>query len=511
MESILSMRGINKKFGDFYALKNVDFDAYAGKVNVLVGENGAGKSTLMKIIAGAHGHDSGDIILEGKPVQIRNPHEAELLGIGIVYQELMLAPKLTVAENIFLGAALMTGKLGIVKWKKMAEESQSVVKELAGIDVDPHAKVSDLGVAYQQLIEIVRVMRQSKKILIMDEPTASLTEKEIQKLFETVKKLKEAGLAIIYISHRLEEIFQIGDNITVLRDGEMVGKLDVASATQDDIIQLMVGRQIMEKFPKADFSGLPRDEVLRVEGLTRKGAFRDVNFSLHKGEILGFAGLMGSGRTEIARCIFGADAATAGKVFINGKQVNIRSTRQAINNGIALLPEDRKLHGLVLKRNLVENTTLVNLKRVSSKVGRLYRGKELKVTDEYIKQLRIAVSDKLNPASSLSGGNQQKVVIAKWLFADSNIIILDEPTRGIDVGAKTEVYNLINKFVLDGKAVIMISSELPELLGVCTRIITMHEGVMTGEFDNEANQETILKAMCLNQSKCLNQDGRNEL
>jgi ribose transport system ATP-binding protein len=495
------MRGIDKKFGEFYALKDVDFDAYAGKVNVLVGENGAGKSTLMKIIAGAHGCDAGEITLEGKPIHIRAPHEAELLGIGTVYQELMLVPQLTVAENVFLGAGLKTGKMGVVKWKQMAEESRRVVKELAGIDVDPHARVSDLGVAYQQLIEIVRVMRQSKKILIMDEPTAALTEKEIQKLFETVRKLKETGLAIIYISHRLEEIFQIGDNITVLRDGKMVGRLDVATATQDEIIRLMVGREIKEKFPKADFTGLPRDEVMRVEGLSRKDAFHDVSFSLHKGEILGFAGLMGSGRTEIARCIFGADIPTAGKIFINGKQVNIRSTKQAIRLGIALLPEDRKVQGLILKRNLVENTTLVNLKKVSSKAGRLYKKKELKVTDEYIKQLRIATSSKMNATGSLSGGNQQKVVIAKWLFADSNIIILDEPTRGIDVGAKTEVYNLINKFVLDGKAVIMISSELPELLGVCTRIVTMHEGIMTGEFDNRADQETILKAMCLNQNR----------
>ena len=501
MEPILSMRGIDKKFGEFYALKNVDFDAYAGKVNVLVGENGAGKSTLMKILAGVHGCDAGDITLEGQQVHIRTPREAELLGIGTVYQELMLVPQLTVAENVFLGASLKTGKMGRVKWKEMAAESKRIVKELAGIEVDPEAKVSELGVAYQQLIEIVRVMRQSKKILIMDEPTAALTENEIKKLFETVKKLKASGLAIIYISHRLEEIFEIGDNITVLRDGKMVGKLDVATTTQDEIIRLMVGREITEKFPKADFSCLPRDEVMRVEGLSRTGAFENVSFSLRKGEILGFAGLMGSGRTEIARCIFGADIPTAGKIFINGKEVVIRSTQQAINKGIALLPEDRKVQGLVLKRNLVENTTLVNIKAVCSKLSTLHKKKEAKVTDGYIKQLRIAVSDKYNPAGSLSGGNQQKVVIAKWLFADSDIIILDEPTRGIDVGAKTEVYNLINKFVLDGKAVIMISSELPELLGVCTRILTMHEGKLTGEFDNTANQETVLKAMCLNKNR----------
>ncbi|MGI6161497.1 MAG: sugar ABC transporter ATP-binding protein [Christensenellales bacterium] len=497
MEPILTMRGIDKKFGNFYALKDVDFDVYPGQVNVLMGENGAGKSTLMKILAGAHGKDAGEITLEGKQISIRTPREADELGIGTVYQELMLAPRLSVTENIFLGTALKTNGVGVVKWREMEKEAKEAIKELVGLDVDPQMLVSELGVAYQQLVEIARVIRQSKKILILDEPTAALTEQEIQRLFVTINRLKESGMAIVYISHRLEEIFQIGDRITVLRDGEMVGEMDVATATHDDVIKMMVGRSIEDKYPKADFSKIPKEEVLRVEGLSRQGVFEDISFSLHKGEILGFAGLMGAGRTEIARCLFGADRATGGRVFIRGKEVDIRNTRQAIAKGIALLPENRKAHGLVLKRNLIENTTLVNIKKVSSKLGRIYRKKEQQVTDEYIKRLKISVADKRNPASSLSGGNQQKVVIAKWLYADSDIIILDEPTRGIDVGAKTEVYHLINKFVLDGKAVIMISSELPELLGVCTRILTIFQGTMTGEFDNTADQETMLKAMCL--------------
>jgi ribose transport system ATP-binding protein len=495
------MEGIDKKFGDFYALKNVSFNVYPGKANVLVGENGAGKSTLMKIIAGVYTQDAGEIYLEGKRINIKNPHDAEALGIGTIYQELMLAETLNVTENVFLGSSLKTNKLGIVKWKEMANEARRIVKELAGIDVDPYARVTDLGVAYQQLIEIVRVIRRKPKILIMDEPTAALTESEIKKLFETVKKLKESGMAIIYISHRLEEIFEIGDNITVLRDGEMVGHLDVATCCQDDIIRLMVGRQIDDKFPKADFSVVPREEVMRVEGLTREGVFEDISFSVYKGEILGFAGLMGSGRTEIARCIFGADALTSGKIFIDNEEVDIKSTRQAIEKGIALLPEDRKLQGLVLLRNLPENVTAVNIKKVSQFAGVINHRKERSIADSYIKQLRIAVADKMNPVSSLSGGNQQKVVIAKWLFADSKIIILDEPTRGIDVGAKIEVYNLINKFVLNGKAVIVISSELPELLGICTRIITISEGKISGEFGRDVGQETLLRAMCLYQNR----------
>jgi ribose transport system ATP-binding protein len=501
LEPILRAKGIDKKFGDFYALKNVDFNVYPGQVNVLVGENGAGKSTLMKIIAGVYLQDAGEIIIDGKPVNLKSPLDAELLGIGTIYQELMLANTLNVTENVFLGSSLKTNKLGIVKWKEMAAEAKKTVRELAGIDVDPYARVADLGVAYQQLIEIVRVIRTKPRILIMDEPTAALTENEIKKLFETVKKLKEAGMAIIYISHRLEEIFEIGDNITVLRDGEMVGRLEVCSCCQDDIIKLMVGRQLVDKFPKVDFSAVPKKEIMRVEGLTRKGVFEDVSFSVKTGEILGFAGLMGSGRTEIARCLFGADPITSGKIYINNKELDIKSTRQAIGNGIALLPEDRKTQGLVLMRNLVENTTIVNLQKVSTKAGILKKRDEQSVTEGFIKQLRIAVSNKMNPVSSLSGGNQQKVVIAKWLFADSEIIILDEPTRGIDVGAKIEVYNLINKFVLDGKAVIVISSELPELLGICTRIITISEGKVSGEFSNDVDQETLLRAMCLYQNR----------
>ena len=494
MEPILSVKGIDKKFGEFYALKNVDFDIYPGKVNVLIGENGAGKSTLMKILSGVYHNDGGKIFLDGKEVTITSPKQAEEMGIGIVYQELNLAQKLTVAENVFLGDALKSKGL-IVDWKGMREEAVKNVRELAGLEIDPDELICNLGVAYQQLIELTRVMRKGSRILIMDEPTAALTEKEIQKLFETVRKLRDDGVAIVYISHRLEEIEQIGDNITVLRDGQLIGRREVKEVTTDEIISMMVGRSIEDKYPKADFTGLPKDEMLRVENLTRKGVFEDINFSLHKGEILGFAGLMGAGRTEIARVIFGADKATSGKIFIKGKEVKIRSTRDAIRNGIALLTEDRKNQGLILGRDLVQNTTLVRMDKVTNKLGVVNKKKEVSVMEDYMKKLKIAASSKFIPAGSLSGGNQQKVVIAKWLFADSDIIIFDEPTRSIDVGAKTEVYNLINEFILEGKAVIVISSELPELLGICSRIITIADGKITGEFNEKASQETLLAVM----------------
>ncbi len=494
MDPIISVKGIDKKFGDFYALKNVSLDIYPGKVNVLVGENGAGKSTLMKILSGVYHNDGGQVFVDGKEVDITSPKMAEELGIGIVYQELNLAQKLTVAENVFLGDALKTKGL-LVDWKSMREEAVKNVKELAGLDIDPDELICNLGVAYQQLIELTRVMRKGFRVLIMDEPTAALTESEIQKLFETVRKLRDDGVAIIYISHRLEEIAQIGDYINVLRDGQFIGSREVKDVSMDEIISMMVGRSIEDKYPKADFSSIPKEEILRVENLSRKGVFEDISFTLRKGEILGFAGLMGAGRTEIARAIFGADKLTSGKIFVNGKEVKIKSTRDAIKNGIALLTEDRKNQGLILGRDLVENTTLVRMDKVSNKIGAVSKKKEIAVMGEYMKKLKIAASSEFIPAGSLSGGNQQKVVIAKWLFADSDIIIFDEPTRGIDVGAKTEVYNLINEFILAGKGVIVISSELPELLGVCNRIITIADGEITGEFSNEVDQETLLAVM----------------
>ena len=497
MGAILEAVNISKKFGKFYALKGVDFSVYPGEVNVLIGENGAGKSTLLKIISGVYTKDKGEILFENAPVTIHSPKEAERLGISTVYQELSLVPELSIAENVFLGSDLPTNSLGYVSWKSLFRESEQILRDVVGMDVDTRQPVKSLGIAQQQMVEIARAVHRNGKVLILDEPTAVLTQKEVVKLFEVIETLKERGIAIIYISHRLEEIFQIGTRVTVLRDGMLVGKAFVKEITTDRLINLMVGRSIDQQFPKMDFSGLEKREVLRVENLSRKDAFQDISFSVRTGEILGLAGLVGAGRTEIARCIFGADHADHGKLFLDGKEVTIKNTRQAVRSGIALLPENRKEQGLVIKHSVRQNISIVNIDKILTRMKSLSRKKEWEAATQYVDRLRIAVQDIENPVSSLSGGNQQKVVIAKWMFADARIVIFDEPTRGIDVGAKTEVYNLINQLVMQNKAVVIISSEMPELMGLCDRILTIKNGAVTGEFlaRDTYQQDELLKAM----------------
>lgn len=499
MDPVLEAKRISKQFGSFYALQDVGFSVYPGEVNVLIGENGAGKSTLMKILSGVYAKDAGEIFLDGERVEIQSPVKAAALGIGTVYQELTLAPQLSVAENLYLGSDLVTNHLGIVDWKFLYKQSGETLRELVGMDVDTRQKVSELGIAQQQMVEIARVVSRNTKILILDEPTAVLTSREVEKLFEIITGLKKQGIAIIYISHRLEEIFRMGDRVTVLRDGKFVGAELVKDIDTDKLISMMVGRSLENQFPRGDFSDIEKKEVLRVENLNRGNAVKEVSFTVSTGEILGFAGLVGAGRTEVARLIFGVDTKDSGDIYIRGKNVQIRSTQEAIRQGIALLPEDRKGQGLVLKRSVSENTTMINLKKICSPLGIISYRKENHAVQDVVKQLRIAVTDVKNPVSSLSGGNQQKVVIAKWMFGSADIVIFDEPTRGIDVGAKTEVYQVMNEMVRQGKAVIMISSEMPELIGMCTRVITMREGRITGEFDNEvpASQEELLAAMMM--------------
>lgn len=499
MNPVLEAKGISKQFGSFYALQDVGFSVYPGEVNVLIGENGAGKSTLMKILSGVYTKDAGEIFLEGESVEIQSPVKAATLGIGTVYQELTLAPQLSVAENLYLGSDLITNHLGIVDWKFLYKQSRETLRELVGMDVDTRQKVSELGIAQQQMVEIARVVSRNTKILILDEPTAVLTSREVEKLFEIITRLKKQGIAIIYISHRLEEIFRMGDRVTVLRDGKLVGAELVKDIDTDKLISMMVGRSLENQFPRGDFSDIEKKEVLRVENLNHGNAVKEVSFTASTGEILGFAGLVGAGRTEVVRLIFGADTKDSGDIYIHGKKVEIKSTQEAIRQGIALLPEDRKGQGLVLKRSVSENTTIINLKKICSPLGIISHRKESHSVRDVVKQLRIAVADVKNPVSSLSGGNQQKVVIAKWMFGSADIVIFDEPTRGIDVGAKTEVYQVMNEMVRQGKAVIMISSEMPELIGMCTRVITMREGRITGEFDNEvpASQEELLAAMMM--------------
>ncbi len=497
MTALLQLSKISKKFGQFYALKNVGFDIFSGEVNALIGENGAGKSTLMKILSGVYSKDAGSIIMDGNEATIDSPMDAERLGIGTVYQELTLAPELSVGENFFLGANLIT-KYGFVPWKRLHIEAKEKLRELVGLDIDPRVKVRQLGIAQQQMLEIARVVSRNTRVLILDEPTAVLTNREVDKLFEIIEAVKARGIAVVYISHRLEELFRIGDRVTVLRDGEMVGCQWIRDLDTDALINMMVGRSIENQYPRADFSSVERKETLRAEHLCRGDIVRDVSFTARTGEILGFAGLIGAGRTETARVLFGADVADSGSIFVRGNRVHIRTTRDAINNGIALLPEDRKGQGLVLKRTVRENITIVCLKDFCNRLGLLRRGRERAVAREQVEKLRIATRGVDIPVSSLSGGNQQKVVIAKWILADADIVIFDEPTRGIDVGAKTEVYGVMNAAVLAGKTVIVISSELMELIGMCDRIYTMHHGRITGEFDNTGTpvtEDELLKSM----------------
>lgn len=501
MQPSLEMKGISKKFGDFYALKEVNFKAYPGCVNALVGENGAGKSTLMKILSGVHQKDNGCILVDGEEVDIKNPVSANRLGIYTVYQELAMASDLSVAENMFIGPELISNKFGFINKKEIIRETEKILEKF-GLDVDPNEKVRNLSIAQQQMIEIARAVRHKSKVIVFDEPTAMLAAKEAETLFEVINKLKEQDITIIYISHRLEEIFNFGGYITVLKDGELAGMDNTENLTVDKTIHMMVGHSIESQYPKESFDDMEKKEILRVESLNRENKIKNVSFSAYSGEILGFAGLVGSGRTEIMRAIFGADEIDSGEIYLEGEQVNIKNVRTAIDAGIAYLPEDRKNEGLVLKHSIADNISIVNLDKYCNKGKVISRKEERCKVEECANKLRIKAERLTSLASSLSGGNQQKVVIAKWMLVTSKVVIMDEPTRGIDVGAKVEVYNVMNEFVRDGKAVIMVSSEMPELIGMCDRIIVVNEGRLSGEFtrdevEDDFNQDNILKSMML--------------
>lgn len=497
LEPVLRAEGVYKAYGgsNFYALENVDFNVYPGKVNVLIGENGAGKSTLIKVFSGAHSLTKGQIYMQGKPITISSPIHANHLGIATVYQELSLAPELSVAENIFLGSDLIT-KMGMVSWKNLYSEAKRLMVEVLEMDnIDPRTKIKTLGIAHQQMIEIVRVMRRESKILILDEPTAVLTEKEIVKLFEIINRLKERGVSIIYISHRLEELFEIGDYITVFRDGKMVSELPVEQTNTDKLIEMMVGREITEQYPKEDFSGLEKKDVLRLENVCTPSKLEQVSFTGRTGEILGFAGLIGAGRTEIAKAIFGADKISGGAIYINGRKIHNRGIQGSIRGGVALVTEDRKGQGLNLIRSISENISMVKLKKLTGAFGVIKKQREISEAKQFVQDLQIVAEGVHSKTKSLSGGNQQKVVIAKWLSSEFDVIIFDEPTRGIDVGAKTEVYTIMNTLVKEGKVVIMISSDMMELLGMCDRIIAVKNGRLCGEFTVPVAQDELLHAM----------------
>lgn len=488
-EVILTMKGIDKSFPGVHALDHVDLEVRKGEVHALMGENGAGKSTLMKVLTGIYTKDSGTITYEGKEVEFHNTREAQEAGIVIVHQELNMLGHLTVAQNIFIGREF---KKGIrIDDRKMNEEAKKLFDKL-NIHIDPSETMGNLTVGKQQMCEIAKAISHDAKIIVFDEPSAALTESEIEELFKIIRDLRKQQLGIVYISHRMDEIKVITDRVTVMRDGSYVGTLVTSECTKDDIINMMVGRVIYED-PKT-VSNVKKDApvVLKVEHLNAGRMVQDVSFELRKGEILGFSGLMGAGRTETARAIFGADPKTGGTIYINGKKVEIQTPQDAVNCGIGYLSEDRKRYGIVVQKSVAENSTMANLDHF---VKGLFIDKkaEKKAAQEYVESLATKTPSTDQLVVNLSGGNQQKVVIAKWLVRNCDILIFDEPTRGIDVGAKSEIYKLMNRLAAEGKSIIMISSEMTEILRMSDRIVVMCEGKKTGEIDiSEASQELIM-------------------
>ncbi len=501
-EQVLAMQQIDKRFSGVHALKSVDFDLHAGEIHALVGENGAGKSTLMKILTGIEQRDSGEIYYLGKLFNPREPKHALEMGIGIIHQELNMMDHLTVAQNIYIGRESTTGT-GIFLDEK--EQNRRAAELLARLNMNISATdtLGRLTVGKQQMVEIAKAVSRRLRILILDEPTAALTDAEIDELFAIMRDLATRGVAMIHISHRLDEIHQIADRASVLRDGELVGTRTTSEVTKQEIIGMMVGRVIYEQ-PKSK-SQVPEDApvVLRVKNLNAGKMVNDVSFELHRGEILGFAGLMGAGRTETARAIFGADEVQSGTVEVNGKPAVIKSPEDAVAHGIAYLSEDRKRYGLALNLTVKDNVVMATYDRFSQG-GFLAWNQIARATAEYVDKLSIKTPSIDQLVRNLSGGNQQKVVLAKWLICNSDIIIFDEPTRGIDVGAKSEIYTLMNNLASQGKAIIMISSELPEILRMSDRIIVMCEGRITGELDiGEANQESIMEYATMRQARTL--------
>jgi len=485
---ILNMSDITKRFPGVLALDHVSLRVKKGEVHALLGENGAGKSTLMKILAGAYVKDVGEIEVLSKKTELGNPKAAENLGISIIYQELNLIPTLTVAENIFLGRYKMRGSIQ-VNWKEVYAAAEELLQEL-GVDVKATDYIRDLGIAQQQMVEVAKALSMKAKIIIMDEPSAPLTERETKNLFRIVKQLKESGGSIIYISHRLEEVLEICDRATVMRDGTTIKEIEIANVTMDEIIRLMVGRELKDKYPRIEKE--IGKELFRVENLCAGSKVQNINFSVREGEVLCVGGLVGAGRTETVRAVFGLDAKTSGKIFIDGKECEIRNPKDAIRAGIGFVTEDRKGEGLILKLGVGENVTLAALDSFRSGIH-LNLGKEKNTVSEYVSRLNIKTPSIFQKVENLSGGNQQKVVLAKWLLSECRVLILDEPTRGIDVGAKIEVYNLINELAKEGKAILVITSEIPELLGICDRVVVMARGRVSGTLTREeANQEAIM-------------------
>lgn len=489
---ILELQGIRKSFGSVKVLESVDFSLKKGEVHCLVGENGAGKSTLCKIIAGALTPDGGQIYYKDNPITLSTVLEAQTLGIGLIHQELMLVPKLTVLENMFLGMEVTTTPFACMNWKTMRKKTIEVLAKLE-VDIDPDTEVSKLSTAQQQMVEIAKAMLHEYQVLIFDEPTASISKKNTEVLFRIIHQLRESGVAMIYISHRLEEFTHIADRVTILRDGQRTGTLNYKETSPEEIIRLMVGRELTEGIQRPPI--LDQSEaVLKIENF-QSAVIKNISLTAYKGEILGFAGLVGAGRTELLRLIFGADPLETGQLFLRGKPVTFNHPKDAVANGIGFLTEDRKLQGLILGQSIRVNTTLSILKRFIQ-TGRIHLDQEIQFVQDYINQLKIVTSGTEQIAGNLSGGNQQKVVLARWLATQANILLFDEPTRGIDVGAKSEIYALMNAMANEGATILMVSSDLPELLRLSDRIIVMRAGQKIDTFlRKDATEEKLMHAM----------------
>ncbi|MCD5324563.1 MULTISPECIES: sugar ABC transporter ATP-binding protein [Pontibacillus] len=484
----ISMENIHKAFGTNKVLEGVDMEIESGEVHALMGENGAGKSTLMKILTGLHQKDEGTVMIDGEARTFANPKEAEEFGIAFIHQELNVWPDLTVLENLFINKEPVT-KFGLIQTKKMKAIANEQFEKLA-VSIPLHKEAGQCSVGEQQMIEIAKALMTDAKVIIMDEPSAALTDREIEKLFDVIRSLKKQGVSIVYISHRMEEIFTICDRITVMRDGQTVDTTPIPETSFDDVVRKMVGRELTDRFPER--TPEPGESVLEVKGLGRKGVFRDVHFTARAGEIVGVAGLMGAGRTEIMRTLFGLDGKYEGEIFVNGQKVDVKNPSQAVKLGLGFITEDRKGEGLVLDFPIKDNIALPSL-RSFTKNSLIQEKEEQEFVDMLIKRLTVKTESSKTEAKNLSGGNQQKVVIAKWIGIGPKVLILDEPTRGVDVGAKREIYQLMNELTDRGVAIIMVSSELPEVLGMSDRVLVVHEGTIAGELNrDEADQEKIM-------------------
>ena len=484
---IVELKNISKAFGGVQALSDVSFSCKSGEVHTLVGQNGAGKSTLMKILAGVYPPDKGHIYLEGKEVSFSSPYDAKSMGISIIYQEFNLIPYLSVAANVFLGRE-PRHRFGILKSKELNEKATEVLHRL-GVDIDPRLKISDLSIAQQQMVEIAKALSLQAKVVIMDEPSATLGTKELEHLFEVVKALKSHGVAVIYISHRLDEVFKLSDRVTVLKDGKLVDTLPIKDVTRTSLVQMMIGsKTFTEKFPPRPKVRREGKEVLRIENLSSEPVLKDINLTISEGEIVGLAGLMGSGRTELAQVMFGARAFDTGRIMVYGKEVANLKPYFAIDTGLSYVPEDRKEEGLVMNLSVLINTALASM-RNRRRFGFIKKSEEYNEVSRVIKRLDVKVPGLGHEVTRLSGGNQQKVVVAKWLLCSPKLIIFDEPTRGIDVQTKVEIWKLIRELADKGAAVLMISSEIPEVIGVSDRILVMHRGRIAGEVDAQSTSE----------------------